>query len=146
VGFPGEGCLLLRVTVHIDGGSRGNPGPAAAGVVITAGGKVIHQAGIFLGNATNNIAEYSGLVAGLKAAGRLGATEVEVVSDSELLVRQMNGEYRVRNEGIKPLYEQASHLASGLVRCDFRHVPREKNVQADKLVNKALDLQHDVSR
>ena len=134
----------MRVTVHIDGGSRGNPGPAAAGVVITSDGKVLHQAGIFLGQATNNIAEYHGLLAGLEAAGRLRASEVQVISDSELLVRQMNGQYRVRNEGIKPLYEKASRLASAFARCEFCHVPREKNTRADELVNKALDLKRNV--
>jgi ribonuclease HI len=135
----------MRVMVYIDGGSRGNPGPAAAGVVITADGEVIHQAGIYLGRATSNVAEYRGLLAGLEAARRLGASEAEVRSDSQLLVRQMTGEYRVRNPGIKPLHEKAARLAGMFRRCDFRHVPRQENLQADELVNRALDLKRNVS-
>lgn len=135
----------MRVTVHIDGGSRGNPGPAAAGVVIAADGEVIYQAGVFLGKATSNVAEYRGLLAGLEAARRLGAGEVEVRSDSQLLVRQMTGEYRVRNPGIKPLHERAVRLAAAFRRCDFRHVSRENNLQADAMVNKALNLKRNIS-
>ena len=98
----------LRVTLNIDGGSRGNPGPSAAGIVIAAqdDGTILHEAGIFLGNATNNVAEYMGLIEGLKAAAKLSVAEVECFSDSELLVKQMNGEYRVKNEGLKPLFQQ----------------------------------------
>jgi probable phosphoglycerate mutase len=129
-----------RLTVFIDGGSRGNPGPAAAGVVVTsADGTVLHEAGIYLGRATNNVAEYRGLLAGLEAAATLGATEVQLVSDSELLVRQMTGEYRVKNAGLIPLAEQARGLAARFTTCSFRHVRREKNLRADRLVNQALD-------
>lgn len=135
----------MHVTIHIDGGSRGNPGPAAAGIVITADdGTVIHEAGLFLGQATNNVAEYSGLLGGLKAAGKLGAREVEVVSDSELLVRQMTGRYRVKNAGLQPLYQEAQQLARGFARCTYRHVRREENVDADALVNQALDSKRSV--
>ena len=129
-----------RVTVFIDGGSRGNPGPAAAGIIITADdGTVLRKAGLYLGEATNNVAEYRGLLAGLEAAATLGATAVQVVSDSELLVRQMNGEYRVKNPGLRPLYEQACRLAQRFSACTFRHVRREQNLRADRLVNQALD-------
>jgi probable phosphoglycerate mutase len=134
-----------RLTVFIDGGSRGNPGPAAAGVVVTtADGAVLHEAGIYLGRATNNVAEYRGLLAGLEAAAAGGATEVEVISDSELLVRQMTGQYRVKNVGLAPLAEQARRLASRFTACAFRHVRREQNLRADRLVNQALDLRANV--
>ena len=134
-----------RVTVFIDGGSRGNPGPAAAGVVITAAdGAVLHEAGIYLGRATNNVAEYRGLLAGLQAAAAGGATDVEVVSDSELLVRQMTGEYRVKNPGLAPLAAEARRLAGRFTACTFRHVRRELNLRADHLVNQALDARADV--
>ena len=134
------------MTVHIDGGARGNPGPAAAGVVILTAddGTVLHQSGIFLGRATNNVAEYRAMLAGMEAASELEATEVEVVSDSQLLVRQMTGRYRVKNEGLKPLYEEAKRLQKQFARCTFRHVPREENTHADRLVNQALDLKRNV--
>jgi ribonuclease HI len=135
------------VTVFIDGGSRGNPGPAAAGVVVTANdGRVLHEAGLYLGRATNNVAEYRGLLAGLAAAAALGATRVAVVSDSELLVRQMTGEYRVKNPGLRPLYERACRLADAFTACTFRHVRREQNLRADELVNQALDRRGHVRR
>jgi ribonuclease HI len=134
-----------RVTVYIDGGSRGNPGPAAAGVVVLdTHGTVLHEAGIYLGQATNNVAEYRGLLAGLEAAAASGATELEIVSDSELLVRQMTGEYRVKNPGLVPLAERARRLANGFAACTFRHVRREDNLRADRLVNQALDAQANV--
>jgi ribonuclease HI len=135
----------LSVTIHIDGGSRGNPGPAGAGVVLRDGqGAILYQAGLYLGRATNNVAEYRGLLAGLKAAADLKASQVRVVSDSELLVRQMNGQYRVKNEGLKPLYEQAKQLAGGFSRCAFQHVRRELNKEADHLVNQAIDARRNV--
>jgi ribonuclease HI len=135
----------LSVTIHIDGGSRGNPGPAAAGVVLRdEDGIVLYQGGLFLGRATNNVAEYSGLVAGLKEAANLGASQVRVVSDSELLVRQMKGQYRVRNEGLKPYFEQALELAAGFAKVAYQHVPREQNKEADALVNQALNTRRNV--
>jgi len=136
----------LVVTMHIDGGARGNPGPAAAGVVLrdAADGQVVHEAGHFLGRATNNVAEYSALVAGLEAAGRLGADEVQVFSDSELLVRQMNGQYRVKNAALQALYGRASRLCEGFRRCTFQHVRREQNDRADRLVNQAIQQRRDV--
>jgi ribonuclease HI len=136
----------LRVTVYIDGGARGNPGPAGAGVVVTdaADGQALREGGLFLGHATNNVAEYQGLLAGLRAAGDLSAAEVEIVSDSQLLVRQMTGEYRVKNDRLRQLHGQASKLASGFARCTFRHVPRSENVHADGLVNQAINLKRNV--
>ncbi len=136
----------LRVTMHIDGGSRGNPGPAGAGVVIAdrTDQQSIYEAGFFLGNKTNNQAEYAGLLAGLKAAGRLGVAELEVFSDSQLLVRQMLGEYRVKNQGLILLFQQAQKLASGFSRCEFQHIRREKNVEADRLANRAMDARGNV--
>lgn len=141
---PGE--KALAVVVNIDGGSRGNPGPAAAGVVITAAddGTVLHEAGLYIGHATNNVAEYRGLIAGLQAARKLGATHVSILSDSELLIRQMQGVYRVKNAGLIPLHQQAGRLCEGLAKVSFKHVPREQNTLADGLVNKALDLKRNV--
>jgi probable phosphoglycerate mutase len=136
----------LRVTINADGGARGNPGPAAAGVVIRSAddGTVLHEAGIFLGKKTNNFAEYAALLAGLEAAARLGATEAEVLSDSELLVKQMNGEYRVRNAALKSMFEQAWRLAGKLRRFSVHHVGREENQCADLLVNRAINLKRNV--
>jgi len=132
-------------TVYIDGGARGNPGPAAAGVVICDDDRaVLHEAGIFLGRATNNVAEYQALLAGLKAAARLGAADVTIVSDSELLVRQMNGQYRVKSEHLRPLHEEAQAMARGFRRCAFRHVRREDNTHADRLVNEAINLRRNI--
>lgn len=136
----------ISVTIYIDGGARGNPGPAAAGVVIKSAddGTVLHEAGIFLGRATNNVAEYSALLAGLDAAMKLGASEAAVFSDSQLLVRQMNGQYRVRNEGLKPLHQEAQDMARKLQGFSITHVRRDKNVHADRLVNRALDAKANV--
>jgi len=136
----------LRVTVHVDGGARGNPGPAGAGVVISdaSDGAALYEAGLFLGHATNNVAEYQGMLHGLEVATRLGAGEVEVVSDSELLVRQMNGQYKVKNAGLIPLHRKGKALAAGFAACRFRHVRRENNVQADALVNRAINEKRNV--
>ena len=103
----------LSIILRIDGGARGNPGPAAAGVVLAdEDGQTLFEGGYYLGRATNNVAEYSALIHGLRQAAKLGAVQVRVVSDSELLVRQMNGQYRVKNEGLRPLFEQAKKLRS----------------------------------
>jgi len=136
----------LRVRIYIDGGARGNPGPAGAGVVIRdrADARVLYEAGVFLGKMTNNQAEYHGLLAGLRAASELGATEVEALSDSELLVRQMLGQYRVRNAGLLGLYEKAQQLARRFARCEFRHVRREQNKDADRLANQAMNAKRNV--
>ena len=136
----------LKVVVNIDGGSRGNPGPAAAGVVVTdaATGAVLQEAGIYLGTATNNVAEYRGLLEGLRLAAALRAREVEIVSDSQLLVFQMTGRYRVKHPGLAPLHLEAKGLAAQFAQCSFRHVMREDNHHADRLVNQALNQKRDV--
>lgn len=142
----GSGQDALRVIAHIDGGARGNPGPAGAGVVIADADsqQVLHQAGIFLGRATNNVAEYNGLLEALRRAKALGADEIDVRSDSELLVRQMIGQYRVKNANLKPLYREAIRLAEGFARFGIEHVRREQNTEADQMANRAMDLEQTV--
>lgn len=131
-----------RVRIWIDGGSRGNPGPSAIGVVVEdAGGEVVQTISRVIGVGTNNVAEYRALLAGLEAAEGLGAQVVEVVSDSELLVRQMRGEYKVKNEGLRPLFEEARARAAGFCSFSIEHVERKLNTRADALVNQALDEQ-----
>lgn len=136
----------MNVTLHIDGGSRGNPGPAAAGIVITDPDtkQPLHEAAYFLGTATNNVAEYTGLLRGLEAALRLGAKNIEIRSDSELMVRQIHGQYKVKSADLKPLYQDAVALLGRFEGWGLIHVRREKNKRADELVNKALDARADV--
>jgi ribonuclease HI len=130
----------VRVVVHVDGGSRGNPGPAAAAAVIsTPEGEVLDEASTVLGRATNNVAEYRGLLLGLERARALGATEVDVVNDSELVARQVNGVYKVKHADMRPLYLDAMAALSGFDRWSIRSVPRAQNADADALVNQALD-------
>ena len=129
-----------RLRLRIDGGSRGNPGPSAIGVVLEDdSGRVLDTVSRAIGIATNNVAEYRALLTGLELAERGRAREVEVLSDSELLVRQMRGEYKVKNEGLKPLHAEATQRLRAFERAVFRHVPREDNKLADELVNRALD-------
>ncbi len=136
----GEGRRSSRVRLRIDGGSRGNPGPSAIGVVLEDDdGRVLETVSRTIGVATNNAAEYQALLTGLELAERAGAREVEILSDSELLVRQMRGEYRVKNEGLKPLHAEAKGRMDAFDRISFRHVSREDNTRADALVNQALD-------
>ncbi|HEX5370921.1 MAG TPA: ribonuclease HI family protein [Dehalococcoidia bacterium] len=126
--------------VYSDGASRGNPGPASMGaVVIDPSGKVLHEVSEKLGITTNNVAEYRGLIAGLEAALALGARLVEVRMDSELLVRQAIGRYRVKNPGLVPLHNRVVGLRSRFDEVVFRHVPRAQNQHADALANRALD-------
>ena len=136
----------LRLVVYVDGGARGNPGPAGAGVVVEAGddGTVLYEGGIFIGHATNNVAEYRGMLAGLAAARRLNADQVEIASDSQLLVRQMTGEYRVKNAALKRLFEQARKLVGQFDKCSFRYIPREQNTRADALTRQAINLGQNV--
>jgi ribonuclease HI len=130
----------VKATLYTDGGSRGNPGPAAFAYVLeTDDGMVLAEHGETIGVATNNVAEYRGLVAGLAKAVELAIPEVEVVSDSELLVKQMQGEYKVKNEALRELSLQATRLARQLDKVEYRHVRREANELADRLVNEALD-------
>jgi len=130
----------VKLVVHVDGGARGNPGPAAAGVVLsTPEGDLVEEESAAIGHATNNVAEYRGLLLGLERARALGATEVEVVNDSELIARQVNGAYRVKHADLKPLHRQALAALDGFERWSVRSVPREQNTRADRLVNQALD-------
>jgi ribonuclease HI len=131
----------VKAKLSTDGGARGNPGPAAYGYVLeTEDGTVLDATGERIGVATNNVAEYSGLIAGLRKAVELEVDELEVVSDSELIVRQMTGEYRVKNEALRALYEEASELADRLPKVRYTSVRREHNELADRLVNEALDF------
>ena len=130
----------MKLVVHVDGGARGNPGPAAVGVVVsTPDGEVLDEIGEVIGVATNNVAEYRALLRGLERARALGATEVEVVNDSELVARQVTGDYKVKHAGLKPLHQQAVAVLRGFDRWSIRSVPRERNARADALVNAALD-------
>jgi probable phosphoglycerate mutase len=130
----------VKARLFTDGGARGNPGPAAYGYVLEdEDGTVLDARGQAIGIATNNVAEYEALIAGLRRAGELGISELEVVSDSELLVKQMRGEYRVKNQNLVPLSLEAARLARALGRVTYRSVRREHNVLADRLVNEALD-------
>jgi len=128
------------LVAHIDGGARGNPGPAGYGVhVEDAGGDVVAELYGYLGTATNNTAEYAALLALLEYARARGAASLRVLSDSELLVRQMKGEYRVKHPGLQVLHAAARRLAAGVPSVVFEHVPRERNVDADALANRAMD-------
>ena len=135
-----------RVTVRFDGGSRGNPGPAAAGVVLEADdGTPLRAFGRFLGTTTNNVAEYRGLIAGLEAARELGARHVRVLGDSELVIRQVLGQYKVRHEALKPLHAKVLSLLQQFPRAEVAHNRRSHNELADKLANLAMDKQRDVT-
>lgn len=127
-------------TLRCDGGARGNPGPGACGFVLAdASGTVVERRGDFLGTVTNNVAEYRGLMAGLEAAIARGCRALVVYMDSELVVRQMTGEYKVKHEGLKPLHTEARRLASKIGDARFVAVRREANAEADRLVNDVLD-------
>lgn len=132
-------------TLHTDGGSRGNPGPAGSGFVLRdASGATVCASGHFLGHATNNRAEYDGLVRGLASARAHGCERLDVKMDSELIVRQMTGRYRVKNEGLKEPYAKAMALVKEFEYVRFAHVPREENTEADRLANEAMDARTDV--
>lgn len=130
----------MKLVVHVDGGARGNPGPAAIGVVVSdQSGAVVEQLGEAIGEATNNVAEYRALLRGLELARAHGADEVEVVGDSELVAKQVNGQYKVKHAGLKPLHAEALRALAGFARWQVRTVPRAQNAAADALVNAALD-------
>jgi ribonuclease HI len=130
----------VEATLFADGGSRGNPGPAASGAVIVDGsGKVIAEAGQFLGIATNNVAEWTALLIGLEAAVKHGIRRLAVRMDSELVVKQVRGEYRVKHAALQPLHRKATALMRGFEYIDIRHVPRKLHKLADGLVNAVLD-------
>ena len=139
-GFLFEACLPASLRIHTDGASRGNPGEAGIGVVIEdESGKVIKEIRRYIGKATNNQAEYAALIDGLKAARGINADNVTVFADSELLVKQVKGEYKVKHPQLQPLFAQAKGLISGLKKFKISHVPREKNAHADALANEAID-------
>ncbi|MGY0236569.1 bifunctional RNase H/acid phosphatase [Longispora urticae] len=133
--------MTARVVVEADGGSRGNPGPAGYGAVVLdpATGAVLAERADVLGIATNNVAEYSGLIAGLRAAGELGARQVDVRMDSKLVVEQMSGRWQIKHEGLKPLAREAAALARGFERVTYQWIPRAENARADALANSAMD-------
>jgi ribonuclease HI len=128
------------LVLHVDGGARGNPGPAAIGVVIsTPDGELVEELAEPIGPATNNVAEYRALLRGLERARALDATELEIIGDSELIARQVTGAYKVKHPAMKPLHEQATAALRGFERWRIRTVPRAENARADALVNAALD-------
>jgi ribonuclease HI len=130
----------VKVVVHVDGGARGNPGPAAIGVVVAGeDGTLLEEHGERIGVSTNNVAEYRALLEGLARARALGADEIEVVGDSELIAKQVNGQYKVKHAGLKPLHAEALRALAGFARWRVRTVPRAQNAAADALVNAALD-------
>jgi len=130
----------VKVVLHVDGGARGNPGPAAIGVVISApDGIVLEELAEPIGVATNNVAEYRAVLRGVERARALGATEVEIVNDSELVARQLTGAYRVKHAAMKELYAEAIGALRGFDAWSIRSVPRAQNARADALVNEALD-------
>ncbi|NQV29431.1 MAG: ribonuclease HI family protein [Candidatus Marinimicrobia bacterium] len=129
-----------KLIIYTDGGARGNPGPAGVGVVIyDVNKKVVQELGEYIGEQTNNQAEYKALILGLVRAKTLGAEEVECYLDSELVVKQMQGKYRVKNAKLKPLYSEVTELVKYFKRISYAHVVREKNEEADRLVNEAID-------
>jgi ribonuclease HI len=130
----------MKLIVHVDGGARGNPGPAAAACVVSSpDGEVLAERAQLLGTATNNVAEYRALLLGLECARELGASEVEVIGDSELIAKQVQGAYKVRHEAMRPLHRQALESLGSFEDWSIRTVPRAENARADALVNAALD-------
>jgi ribonuclease HI len=130
----------VKVVVNVDGGARGNPGPAAiAAVVQDGGGAVLEERRETIGHATNNVAEYRALLLGIERAAALGAGELELVGDSELIVKQVKGEYKVKDATLRELHGEVKRALAGFDSWSIRHVRREQNAEADRLVNEALD-------
>lgn len=130
----------VHTRLYCDGAARGNPGPAGAGaVIVNPAGHIVAKVGKFLGEETNNVAEYMGLILGLKRAKAMGIKELEVLADSELVVRQVTGEYAVKAEHLRPLHAEAVALFKGFDQIEIRHIPREENGQADAMSNRAID-------
>ncbi len=127
--------------IFTDGGSRGNPGDAGIGLVIYEGetGETIYELGDYIGQTTNNVAEYSALIRALELAAKFGGTKLEIFADSELMIKQLNGQYKVKNEGLIPLYQKVRQLATKFQSCQYTHVRREKNKAADNMANLAMD-------
>ncbi|MCE5190477.1 MAG: ribonuclease HI family protein [Actinomycetia bacterium] len=137
--------MTVRGTLYTDGGSRGNPGPAGIGIVLLReSGDICCSGGRYLGECTNNIAEYQALIWGLQTALACDVTDLVVRCDSELIVKQMRGEYRVKNAGLQPLHARAKEAARALSSVRYEHVPREQNKRADALANAAMDARRDV--
>lgn len=133
-------AALPRIRVYSDGAARGNPGPAGAGaVLVDPSGKVIDRVGKYLGVQTNNHAEYMGLLIGLRRALELGVQDLEVLADSELMIRQLGGTYKVKSPGLRPLFDEAQSLLRKFPRVKLVHVPREMNAAADAMSNRAID-------
>ena len=138
--FTSSKSVVAAHTAHVDGGARGNPGPAGYGVEIKdAAGKIVAELSEYLGHHTNNYAEYQGLIAALRYAAQNQVKTLHVISDSELMVRQMKGIYKVRHPELRKLYDQAQQLARGLEHFEIRHAMREHNQNADRLANEAMD-------
>jgi ribonuclease HI len=130
--------------VNVDGGSRGNPGPAAIAAVVQDGdGEVVEERSEAIGTATNNVAEYRALLLGIERAAAIGARRLELIGDSELIVRQVNGEYKVKDEALRELHRQVEKALEGFDEWSIRHVRREENEEADRLVNEELDRSSD---
>ncbi len=130
----------MKLVIHVDGGARGNPGPAAIGIVVSdPDGEVVEELAEPIGVATNNVAEYRAVLRALERAAALGATELELIGDSELVARQLTGAYKVKHPSMKPLHAQATSALSTFDRWSIRSVPRAQNARADALVNAALD-------
>ena len=135
-----------KLVLHVDGGARGNPGPAAIGVVISAPDEtVLEEIAERIGTTTNNVAEYRALLRGVQRAAEHGASEVEVINDSELVARQLNGVYKVKHPAMRPLFAEALEALRGFERWTVRNVPRAENARADALVNAALDRAADTT-
>jgi ribonuclease HI len=131
----------VRTRLFTDGAARGNPGPAGAGaVIVSPEGHIVAKVGKYLGETTNNVAEYTGLILGLKRAKAMGLRELEVLADSELLVKQLAGEYQVKADHLRPLHDEAQALIKGFEVIEVRHIPREENAAADEMSNRAIDL------
>ncbi len=129
----------MELTIYTDGASRNNPGEAGAGIFIMRDGEPLEKIARYLGTTTNNIAEYSAAIIGLERAIQLKASQVKLNADSELLVKQLNGQYKVKNEGLKPLHAKARDLIARIGSVEVQYIPRERNKEADALANKAID-------
>lgn len=129
----------INLTIFSDGASRNNPGEAGAGVLILRDDKPVAELARYLGTTTNNIAEYTAAIMGMEHAVKLGASSVRLFADSELLVKQLNGQYKVKNEGLKPLYQRVKELIAKIGTVEVQYIPRARNKEADALANKAID-------